>query len=224
MYDFSKEGLMDINKVADKVTDEINGMDLEQLAPVIGVIAKKFQEYRAAHNGLVPRSLFLLWLKIAGVYVCADVVVTIMGRRGVLLKRRGGADAEIADAEINDAMRSKFQIPGAILVGNGAEELLARSLREIFGENQRLVNKYLPFLKFVFLEMHPESWRECTCLTLVSELLLDPDDRQYLVGDWEVFSDFSDPRIVAHQRETLQYLASEGFQLGQLVDLPGSPD
>lgn len=97
-------------------------------------------------------------------------------------------------------------------------------LKEVFGNNADLVRKYEPRLRFLFPEVHPEQWRECTCLTLVFGLELEEDDEARLDGQWALFEDLHDPRIVAHQAETLRYYVSPEFQLGAFVTLPGTPD
>jgi hypothetical protein len=192
---------------------------LEQLVPIFEVLATRLNDYRTAHNGYVPRSLFLPWLGIAGVYYCCDIIVWSPEEPGTfLLKKRGGA-------EINPAMEGKFQVVGSIgIYGQSAEQVLARSLREVFGERDDLVKKYQDRLKFLFTEIHPEPWRKCYCLTPVFGLELDSDGVASLDGTWQGFSNLDDSRIVAHQRETLQYLTSPEYRKGSFITLPGTPD
>jgi len=192
---------------------------LEQLAPFFEVLATRISEYRVAHNGYVPRSLFLPWLEIAGVYYCCDIIVRSPEEPGTfLLKKRGGA-------EINPAMEGKFQVVGSIGVySQSAEQVLTRSLKEIFGQRDDLFQRYWDRLEFLFTEIHPESWRKCYCLTPVFGLELDSEGMASLDGIWQGFSDLDDSRIVAHQRETLKYLVSPEYRKGSFITLPGTPD
>jgi len=201
------------------ILDSLRRMPLGELVEIYEVLANRLHEHRQKHNGFVPRELFLPWLKLAGVYYCCDVIVRSADGK-FLLKRRGGG-------EINPAMIDKYQIVGPAGVdGQSSEQVLTRALYEIFGKTHLLVQKYLPRVEYRFPEIHPEPWRSCTCLTLVFELWLDADDREYLDGTWEAFieAQFGDPRIVRHQAETLEYYLSADYEQGKFVTLPGSPD
>ena len=85
------------------------------------------------------------------------------------------------------------------------ETVLSRSLREIFGDKPDIIAEKLAQLEFLGAEIHPEEWRNCSCVSLVFELVLDCDELDELVGDWEYFPDFSDKRIIRHHGIQLEH-------------------
>ena len=190
---------------------------LEQLAPFAALLATKIREYRQSHNGFVPPEFFLTWLGIAGVYYCCDILVwTKENYKKFWLKKR-------KSSEINPKMVGKYQIVGSVGVnGQSAEKVLTRSLIEVFGSRPALVETYLHQILLIGAEIHPESWRDCTCLSLLFEIEIE--NTSYLDGEWLSFNDPTDSRIVRHQQETLQWRLSPTFRPGKFITLPGSPD
>lgn len=192
---------------------------IEELAPFANILASKIRKYRKKQNGLVPPELFLAWLGIAGVYYCCDILVRTKGDSySFWLKQR-------SNSEINPAMVGKYQIVGSIGVyGQSAESVLARSLAEIFGDKFELIDYYINRapLSLIGAEVHQEPWRNCTCLSLLFEL--EVEDTLNFVGEWMNFKNPTDPRIVRHQQESLQWRLSQTFRSGRFVTLPGSPD
>lgn len=173
---------------------------LDQLGDVVKIIAEKIHSHKAENHGFVPRDVFLPVLAIAGVYACADIVVIVQNQSGVALKKRDNPN------EASSELANLYQIPGAIcLFGDSAESVLSRTLEEIFGpldDSQCLF--WLSRLKLLGVEIHPEPWRNCYCISITHELTVDSLDD--LIGTWEVFTDLDDARIVGHQAGTLKWL------------------
>ncbi len=171
--------------------------ELKDLAEVFAILAKRTYEHRKNNNGFVPREIFASCIGLGGGYLCAEIVVEVEGK-GYALKKRNNSNEE--------SWENQYQIPGcAVRITDNQEKVFARLSDEIFGKEIIDLENQISYLG---CEIHDEPERLATCWTLMYKLTIQEKNLNQLSGEWKIFQNTDNARIIDHHRNTLKWASN----------------
>lgn len=131
----------------------LSEMPLDDLAPIMELIAKKIELNRSANKGTVPLSIFPYCLSIGGVYPCVEIVPCV--GKAFALKKRNASTGE-------QGWDGLYHVPGVCArITDTPETIINRIITEMFGVETSAVPA--SSLTLIGVEMHHEPERGAVC-------------------------------------------------------------
>ena len=194
----------------DKLLREIASKSLTDLEPIFENLADRIYQYRTLNDSLVPLSLFPHCLAIGGISSVVELFLECfsVGKFvGYALKKRNPDESGWAGF---------YHTPGTILrLGDSPEKVFKRLEKEIFGAKKP---EYLKTPYKFGEEIHDELLRKVVRSSVLYIAGIDAKEIKNLNGNWEIFENPDDKRIVEHHRDVIKWI--NGKNKEKFVRLP----
>ncbi len=161
----------------DELLTQARHVPLNELGPLMQILARRIREHRARNEGYTPAEIFEPSCVIGGATICFELVVWTPS--GLLLLKRG---------DIEHSWNGYFHIPGSLLrPGEGGDHVMKRVMKEVFHmPTDALQNR----IRYVGTNIRSDnSERYGNCSSIIWTIDLSEGERKDLAeGEWKTIS------------------------------------